>query len=234
MTTYIGNELEVFARAVNWKARLRGEIGPFLEAPVLEVGAGLGSTTAALRELVAGPWTGLEPDPELAAQMARRAELDSECVVGTLADLPPERVFRTLIYIDVLEHIEADRAELEAAQERLVEGGRLVVLSPAHQWLYSPFDRAIGHHRRYSRRTLLAVAPPELRLERCRYLDGPGMLLNLGNRLLARQADPKPAQILVWDRLFVPMARILDPILGYRVGRSLLAVWRRPGPADRN
>ena len=33
------------------------------------------------------------------------------------------------------------------------EAGRpVVVLSPAHQWLYTPFDRAIGHFRRYTRR----------------------------------------------------------------------------------
>src|SRR2546425_969766 len=32
-------------------------------------------------------------------------------------------------------------------------------------------------------------------------------------------------QILFWDRRFVPVSRILDPLLFFKVGKSILAVW---------
>ena len=229
MSEYPGRELDLFAQAERWKARLAREISPYLVAPVLEVGAGLGATTAALRPGVPGPWVGLEPDPSLASRLASRKELACDARAGNLSALPPGERFRTILYVDVLEHIEDDRGEVERAFSRLEPRGRLVVLAPAHQWLYSPFDAAIGHHRRYDRGSLLALGPRDATLERVRYLDAPGLLLNLGNRLLARQAQPTLRQILFWDRLLVPLASLVDPVLFYRAGRSLLVVWRRGG-----
>lgn len=227
MSRYPGAELDLFASAQRWKARLREEIAPYLEAPVLEVGAGLGATTAVLRSAVAGPWTALEPDPALARRLAEHPELDCVVRVGDINSSSPADRFRSILYVDVLEHIDDDRAEVAAAFARLETGGRLIVLAPAHSWLYSPFDRAIGHYRRYDRKRLLGVTPAGALVECLRYLDSAGLLLNLGNRLLSRQRLPTSGQILFWDRLVVPVARVLDPLLGYRVGRSLLAVWRR-------
>ena len=43
--TYVGTELDLFARATNWKAYLRRQITPYLGQEVLEIGAGLGGTT---------------------------------------------------------------------------------------------------------------------------------------------------------------------------------------------
>jgi hypothetical protein len=32
---------------------------------------------------------------------------------------------------------------------------------------------------------------------------------------------------MFWDRLLVPCSRALDPLLGYRVGKSVLGIWER-------
>lgn len=227
MSRYLGEELDLFALAHHWKDRLTSEIASYLEAPVLEVGAGLGATTEALRHSVAGAWTALEPDPVLARRLADRQDLDCAVWAGDLAAIPPQERFRSVLYVDVLEHIAEDRAELATAFARLEPGGRLIVLAPAHQWLYSPFDRAVGHHRRYHRAGLLGLAPVGASVERVRYLDACGLLLNLGNRLISRQRVPTAAQIRLWDRFLVPLSRWLDPLFSYRVGRSLLVVWRK-------
>lgn len=227
MTEYAGQELDLFARAERWKARLRREISPFLTPPVLEVGAGLGATTAALRPNVVGPWVCLEPDSSLAHRLAARTELRCDARRGDLAAVPADERFGTILYIDVLEHIADDRDEVARAFSHLQPEGRLVILAPAHQWLYSPFDAAIGHHRRYQRGTLLALQPTGAIVERVRYLDAPGMLLSLGNRLISRQAQPTIRQLHFWDRVLVPLAGLFDPLLRYRAGRSLLVVWRR-------
>ena len=73
-----------------------------------------------------------------------------QAITGTLASLDPEVKADTILYIDVMEHIAGDRQEMADAAARLRPGGHLIVLSPAHQWLFSPFDEAIGHYRRYT------------------------------------------------------------------------------------
>jgi len=40
---------------------------------------------------------------------------------------------------------------------------------------------------------------------------------------------PSPRQIAVWDRLMVPLSRLANPLLGYSLGKSVLAVWSDAG-----
>jgi SAM-dependent methyltransferase len=233
--TYAGAELDLFAAALTWKSYLRRRVEPYLGRAVLEVGAGLGATTRVLCRGDQDRWVCLEPDADLAGRLAeelRAGRLPACCQlrVGTLAGRAPQPEFDTLLYIDVLEHIEDDAAELAGAAGWLRPEGHLVVLSPAHQWLYTPFDAAIGHFRRYTKRTLAALTPPGLDLVRLNYLDSVGMLASLGNRLVLHRAMPDPKQIAVWDRVMVPVSRVLDPLLAYSLGKSVLGVWRRRPP----
>jgi SAM-dependent methyltransferase len=231
--SYVGSELELFAAAINWKSYVRRQVDRYLGRDVLEVGAGQGGTTRVLCDGRADRWLCLEPDASLAARL-RSAVGDGDlpdCCrirVGTSADLDRCDDFDTILYMDVLEHIAEDRAELEQAAARLRPGGHLIVLAPAHQWLFTPFDAAIGHYRRYAKGTLRGVAPAGLPLVRLAYLDAAGMLASLGNRLVLRSAAPTPSQIAVWDRFLVPFSRWIDPLLGYSVGKSVLAVWQKP------
>jgi len=229
---YAGTELDLFAAAVHWKSYIRRQVRRYLGRDVLEVGAGNGNTTRALCHGRIDRWVCLEPDCSLADRLIASigAGLLPDCCriqIGTLADLGEQDFFDTILYMDVLEHIADDRAELAAAALRLEAGGHLVVLAPAHQWLFTPFDKAIGHHRRYTKATLRSAAPEGLALVRLVYLDAIGMLASLGNRLALRSSMPSQRQIAVWDRLMVPLSRLADPWLGYSLGKSVLAVWRR-------
>jgi SAM-dependent methyltransferase len=231
--TYVGSELDLFEAAVRWKSYVYGQIFPHLGREVLEVGAGHGGTTRVLCDGRADRWTCLEPDAALADRLMAAigdGKLPDCCrmEIGTLADLDDRERFDTILYMDVLEHIADDRAELALAADLLKPGGRLVVLAPAHQWLFTPFDAAIGHFRRYTRPTLRAATPAGLPLVRVVYLDSAGMLASLGNRLLLRSAMPTPGQIAVWDRLLVPFSRWTDRLFGYALGKSVLGVWRKP------
>ena len=231
--TYVGSELELFAGATRWKSYLADQVAPFLGEEVLEVGAGLGGTTKRLCRGVERRWVCLEPDEGLAGRLSGAidsGELPACCrvEVGTLERLAREPAFDTLLYIDVMEHIEDDAGELARAGEFLRPGGHVVVLSPAHQWLYSPFDKAIGHYRRYTKSTLRALTPTGLDLVRLSYLDTVGLIASAGNRLFLRSAMPNPSQIAVWDRYMVRLSRVVDPLIGYSAGKSVLGVWRKP------
>ena len=157
--TYVGSELELFAAALHWKSYVRCQIAPYLDGDVLEVGAGLGGTTKAYCPAGPARWVCLEPDVSLASRLSdsvRNGELPTRCrvEVGTLEARPKDDPFDTLLYIDVLEHIEEDRAEMARAAPHLRPGGVVVALSPAHQSLFTPFDTSVGHYRRYSLATL--------------------------------------------------------------------------------
>jgi len=229
---YEGGELEVFEHATNWKSYFNAHLRDYLRGRVLEVGSGLGATTRLLCDGRQDEWTCLEPDPALADGMRQRlAEkpmpIPVKVQVATLADLPADDLFDTILYIDVLEHIEDDRQEMQRAAAHLKPGGRVLVLAPAHQCLYTPFDEAIGHYRRYSARSLRAVRPHSLNPERIFYLDSVGLLASLANRLLLRSAQPSLRQVLFWDRVLVKSSRLIDPLLCYSLGKSVVGIWQK-------
>ena len=106
-------------------------------------------------------------------------------------------------------------------------GGYLIVLAPAHAWLWSPFDAAVGHCRRYTRASLLALGPAGARVVRVRHLDTVALFASLANRVLLRRPLPTAAQIRVWDRGMVPLSRLVDPLFGYPTGKTIVVVWQR-------
>lgn len=230
--TYSGTELELFAEAKRWKRYLRGQLAPFLGAEVLEVGAGLGGTTEVLCSARQHRWVCLEPDARLGERLRSRiarGELPARCEArgGRLAELAVDERFDTILYIDVLEHVEHDRAELELAARHLAPGGHLVVVAPAHAWLFSPLDRAVGHYRRYTKRSLLDLRPGGVEVVRARYLDSLGLLASLANVVLLKREVPSPAQLRLWDGVLVTGSRVVDRWLLHAVGKTVVVVWRR-------
>lgn len=229
---YVGDELELFADAVNWKAYWSRALRTFITGDVIEVGAGIGTSTPYLLPVAPASWLCLEPDPALAARIEARVaagELPAICRsrVGVLADLAPQPQADTITYIDVLEHIEHDEAEIDTASARLRQGGRIVVLAPAFNAVFSPFDKAVGHFRRYSRADEKRLTRPGLRLEKAFYLDGVGLALSLANRLLLKSDLPTRQQIGVWDRFVIPVSRLTDHVTAPFFGRTIIMVFRK-------
>jgi SAM-dependent methyltransferase len=72
-------------------------------------------------------------------------------LLGEIAVEPP---VDSVVAINVLEHLEEDVCVLKAMGATVVPGGKLVLLVPSYPSLYGEFDRAVGHVRRYTPRTL--------------------------------------------------------------------------------
>lgn len=232
--SYVGEELQLFSHAVTWKQYWSRHISPYLGGRVLEVGAGIGTNTLILASHRQQQWVCLEPDRALVASLeAKVKELKSrparlQVLAGDTSSLPSEPVYDTILYIDVLEHIGPDQEEMERAYQLLAPGGYLVVLSPAHQYLYTIFDKGLGHFRRYSRQTLRAAGPRGCDALRLFYLDSVGFFASLVNRLLLKQKLPTLAQIKFWDRYLVGASLLVDPLLGFHFGKTVIGIWQKP------
>lgn len=229
---YVGTELDLFREAVNWKSYWGSYIYKYMAGDVLEVGAGIGQNTLLLCNSDVKRWICLEPDQILCAFIHESIKSHPiakqyEIFKGTLADLGSEQLFDIIIYIDVIEHIKDDQSEMKAAAYHLKKDGRLIVLAPAHQWLFTAFDASTGHYRRYNKRTLISITPETLTLERMFYLDTVGLVASLVNRLFLKQSMPTIKQIKFWDKIMVRCSRILDFILFYKIGKSILGIWRK-------
>jgi hypothetical protein len=51
------------------------------------------------------------------------------------------------------------------------------------------------------------------------------MILSAANMLLLKQSMPTKAQLRFWDRWVIPVSRVLDKLLLYSVGKTVIAVW---------
>ncbi len=229
---YIGKELELFQEAKNWKNYFSSFILPYIRGRVLEVGAGIGANTALLCQEDHPLWLCLEPDGNMVKILESKIQegnLPACCQVrrGFLQDLPLEETFDTILYIDVLEHIEEDRQEFEDAVKRLSPGGRIIILVPAYPILFSDFDKAIGHYRRYTRKTLFNLPPSGVHLLDWRYLDSLGALLLWAKQRIRPSKYPTATEIILWDKFFMPFSKILDFFTAYHLGKTLVGVWEK-------
>ena len=220
-------ELTLFAQAVNWKRYWAKSISKYVHGSVAEVGAGLGANAPFLLNENVTKLTLIEPEEKLFSLLSAREYSEGvDKLHGTLRE--SRGVFDTIVYIDVLEHIKDDLLETSCAYDHLTKGGHLVILSPAWPFLYSPFDRAVGHHRRYTRASLRASVDSRLETVSEIYLDSVGLLASLANKLLLRASAPSDAQVKLWDSLMVRMSTMLDPMLCYTAGKTVVGVYRKP------
>ena len=82
-----------------------------------------------------------------------------------------------MLYLNVLEHIQDDAAELRHAAEALRPRGALLIFGPALSWRYSQLDYKTGHYRRHSVDGLRRLAEAAgFKVVKAGYLDVLGVL----------------------------------------------------------
>jgi len=119
------------------------------DARILEIGCGTGHNFEMLGRF--GHVDALEIDD--AARELASARLGRPVGNAPLPELGgvPDGHYHLIALLDVLEHIEGDRAALASIKHKLAPGGRVLLTVPANQWMWSAHDLAHHHHRRYSK-----------------------------------------------------------------------------------
>lgn len=125
---------------------------------VLDVGCGAGKL---LEELNQFGWQAEGVDTILS--QGRRRGLKLKKADLQTQPLPyPTGHFDLVVCLDTLEHMSDDR-RLTNEMARVIKPKGIVIISvPAYQWLFSYWDKMLGHFRRYNQKTLLKAIPKKL------------------------------------------------------------------------
>src|SRR3569623_663386 len=140
------------------------------EARILEVGCGTGHNLPMLQRF--GRVDATEIDGF--ARVIASKRLGHAVVDAALPELKgvPERSYDLVAILDVLEHVDEDRAALVSMANELAPGGRILLTVPAHPWMWSAHDDVNHHKRRYTKRSFRAVvAEARLNLETLTYFN---------------------------------------------------------------
>ncbi len=197
---------------------------------VLEVGAGLGEfaeTLTGLDRLVV-----TDVDPDAVAVMRQRFAGRPEVAVRRLdveRGLQLDEPVDTVVTINVLEHIEDDAETVRSLARLVAPGGNIVAWVPAYEQLYGDFDRKVGHVRRYTPASLTATFEAAgLRPTHVRPVNVLGGLAWWAAVRRGGTGAPDPRLVAVYDRVVVPLTRLLERVVSIPFGQSILGVAEVP------
>lgn len=236
---YEGEDLDAMDVADNYHDWILDRFEPALGANVVEVGAGTGSFSRLIaRRSAPQKLFLLEPSDAMAAKLDEAAaEIDSAEVttkVGFLADSADEVTAfapETFVYVNVLEHVEDDAAEIQRVFDLLPPGGTLCAFVPALPFLYSKFDKSIDHYRRYTLKDISdKCTAAGFELDDRRYFDVVGILPWLIKFKLLGSTKLDTGAVGVYDRFVVPVMRRIEALVHLPFGKNALVVARKPAP----
>ncbi len=224
-------QVEITSLAVNYYRWLIEEIVKHCGGIVFEVGSGTGIIAEGIsrsgKRVIAN-----EVDVAMCRHLRERFKGNENImvvegdVVGNLSECLKlkDAGIDTVLMVNVLEHFKDDIRVLTNVKEVFNGSGRLILYVPAYEFLYSPFDRVLGHYRRYSKRSLMRVielAGYRVRLIKAMHLTGiPGWFLYkvIGVR------SHNPAFMKLYDRYVIPFSRLIEKLIRGTVGLSYFCV----------
>jgi len=210
-----------------WQAEL---FAGHARGTIIDHGAGTGGLSSALLAAKLGDVVAVEPDPQLVEVLHAKFDGVAHASVsaGTLDDYlaahGPASV-DTIVSSNVIEHIADDVACLEAMFELLRPGGSVGLYVPARPELFGSLDRAVGHHRRYTKPELqkkLSRAGFDVELVQYRNLVSVLPWLITGRIMkLDKLGD---GSLKLFDKVVFPVARWIEDRLPPSYGLNLVAI----------
>ena len=230
---YIGKDLEAMSFAVNYHRWIFEEISAYLGKNIIEVGAGIGSFSQMLLECDPDTLSLVEPSgmyEQLAVAFAENGRRTSvgiyNSIFAEVADeIVSEKAPDSIIYINVLEHVEDDRHELKLIHQALRDGGKCILFVPALQALYGNFDKKLGHFRRYGKCELeQKCAEAGFTILRSTYFDFAGVLPWFVKYRVLRSEDLGGGAVEAYDRLVVPIFKRIESMVKVPIGKNILLI----------
>jgi len=221
--------LEAISEADRFNEWMYREVSPFLSGHILEVGSGIGNLSACFirdgREITMSEIR-MAYLQRLQSRWPEKTAVHMDLVDPGFAEKFSHlrHSFDSAFALNVIEHISDDTLALMNLVRLVKPGGKVLILVPAHQFLYNKIDRGLAHFRRYngsSIRRLMESAG--LVVERTWMFNALGIPAWITGGLLFKEHEIGHGPMKAYDKL-VPLARILDQIMLHRLGLSVIGV----------
>jgi len=219
--------LEILTEAKNYNRWIAENFFPYIKAPLLEFGAGIGNISELLSSYT--PLCLTDTDERLLAHLKHKFSHINDVSVDFLDIIqpPPDHLvesFQSVIGINVLEHIEDDEKALSHLSSLLKPSGRLLLLVPSKKWAYTDLDRQLGHFRRYEKKELaVKLVKASFRIEKLYFFNVVGLMGWIIRDKIQRSEGLKPSQISIFESL-VPILKPIESKVRLPLGISLIAI----------
>jgi SAM-dependent methyltransferase len=231
--TYAGRDLEAMDFAENYHEWIWQMFSPFAGDDIVEVGAGSGSFSKLILGSRPASLSMVEPSGMFDLLESNLAEEKTESVLrffnttfseaaGEIADGGrPD----TVVYVNVLEHVDDDEGELKTVYETLRSGGHVCIFVPAMPALFSRYDRHLGHFRRYKLAELKAKCERAgFKIALARRMDLPGVLPWFLKYRVLRSMSMESWAVQLYDRAVVPVTKRVEQIVHPPLGKNVIVV----------
>lgn len=235
-TDNTGSEiLKVISGANNFNRWMYQAIKPYINGNTLEIGSGIGNLSSLFLNdniSITLSDTELEYIDTLSKRFSEQKSLKSIVSINlehsSFEDTYPEmkEKFETVFLLNVLEHIKDDKLAIRNILFLLKPGGTILILSPAYSFLFSDLDRALGHHRRYTKARLKTLLTESGFIPmKSFYFNFMGIIAWLYGKILRLKTIPA-GEMRFFNRL-VPIAKFIDKIVFKKAGLSAIIVAKK-------
>lgn len=227
---YTGNELETMSYAVNYNQWILKIFKSYISGNVVEVGAGQGSLSKLFLPY-AKRFVAIEPDENNCRTLSEKFKGEDKIKIynGFLSETKlPFDVVNTVLYINVLEHIEDDHKEMKMVSDLIGKDGYICVFVPAIKKLYGDVDKQVGHFRRYSKSELITLFEKKLKMkiQTIGYFDFAGVLPWYLSTCVLKSNNVSTKNVRLYDKLVVPIMSRVESIFPMPLGKNLYIVAR--------
>lgn len=214
--------LESMGQAAWYNQWTVNKFSKYLKGRILEIGCGIGNFTQTLTKY--GEVSAIDISRSYVNRAGTTVQGKAKVGYGDIEQdnyFFKDQKFNTVVCLNVLEHIQNDTKALKNIYQLLEKEGILILLVPAHGFLFGEVDKSIGHFRRYTKETLVkqldSLGFKILKARRLNFLGALGWFI--AGRIL-KETEVKERNIKIFNlaaRIFLPLENLFEPPVGTSV-----------------
>jgi SAM-dependent methyltransferase len=228
---YGGEDINLLEEADNYFKLILENFDGCVGKNILEVGAGTGNLTKWLRIMYPDAnITALEPSTNMIKSINEKNIPNLNIKQGFLKDcyLELQDQFDTIIYNNVLEHVEDDQTEINLSYKILKQDGYLLSYNPALQALYDHHDESVGHYRRYQKNDLKTKYQNSgFIVKKAKYHDMLGAFLMFVKYKIIKSTNIEQGSAVLYFDKVLPIVDKIEKFLPVPFGKNLFVIGKK-------